>query len=671
MGLLMSAALLSSLTTAVPSAAAVEGFESLLAPFECGSEWSGGTRSGHGLNDWNLDINRTSRTFSDPQHDLGQPLLAQADGVVTWVGLQTNAGTYLDIDYGDYTVRYIHMVHGSIPTHLDEIGAPVAVGELIGLLGDTGNATHAHLHLEYFDSRGQEAQRIWLIPDDKQVQIAMAGELIDPGETFVSTNCGNTVVDPGLAEHVNSLATADGRATGSEAAAAARTYLIEQLQPHSEALDGTTDADAYEVPFATGTNVIARIPGSDLASDIVVIGTHYDTAADCDGDNDPLTSTPCPGATNNAAGTALLLELVQALATADTAPRRTIMFAFWDRTGSATTGAEAWAAANSPGVVDDVVAYIDYDIQGANLSVELRATTFAVGAGTGGSTLAEALTVAGTASLALAVTRLDSVTELTVDAASFVELGVPAIGFTDRTTACPGSTADVAGLVDVDKLGRQLSTGNALVSRLSTIDAVPVFVPAGGPSPADAAALLPLVTRAGLSGLAEFEALTTIVAASPSALDATQMTAVTDAFSAFDARLAEEGCSGHLAPAPFTDMSAHSFALADVGLLYDLEITTGTSATTYSPDNYVTREQMAAFLARLWQALNPGYPQPARDHPFTDIDPNSFALAAIDLIHDLKITTGTSATTYSPDNYVTREQMAAFLARLLRAAGAG
>ena len=193
--LLLSAAVLSSITTVVPTAGAVEGFQSLLAPFECGSEWSGGTRDYHGFNNWNLDINRTSRTYSDPQHDLGQPLLAQADGVVTWVGLQENAGTYLDIDYGDYTVRYVHLVHDSIPAHLDELGAPVVVGELIGLLGDTGNATHAHLHLEYFDSRGQEAQRIWLIPDDKQVQIAMAGELIDPGETFVSTNCSPPVAE--------------------------------------------------------------------------------------------------------------------------------------------------------------------------------------------------------------------------------------------------------------------------------------------------------------------------------------------------------------------------------------------------------------------------------------------------------------------------------------------
>jgi hypothetical protein len=32
-------------------------------------------------------------------------------------------------------------------------------------------------------------------------------------------------------------------------------------------------------------------------------------------------------------------------------------------------------------------------------------------------------------------------------------------------------------------------------------------------------------------------------------------------------------------------------------------VTTGTSATTFSPGDVVTREQMAAFLARLYRAV--------------------------------------------------------------------
>ena len=116
---------------------------------------------------------------------------------------------------------------------------------------------------------------------------------------------------------------------------------------------------------------------------------------------------------------------------------------------------------------------------------------------------------------------------------------------------------------------------------------------------------------------------------------------------------------------PFGDV-ASSFALADIGCIFGLGITTGTSATTFDPIDPVTREQMAAFLARLWRALGLVCPDPVL--PFGDVA-SSFALADIGCIFGLGITTGTSATTFDPIDPVTREQMAAFLARLWRALG--
>jgi len=55
------------------------------------------------------------------------------------------------------------------------------------------------------------------------------------------------------------------------------------------------------------------------------------------------------------------------------------------------------------------------------------------------------------------------------------------------------------------------------------------------------------------------------------------------------------------ADAGFTDTST-TFAKTDIDCIYGLGITHGTSPTTYSPDNDVTRAQMAAFLARTWRA---------------------------------------------------------------------
>ncbi|MCP3937652.1 MAG: hypothetical protein GY708_20040 [Actinomycetia bacterium] len=116
----------------------------------------------------------------------------------------------------------------------------------------------------------------------------------------------------------------------------------------------------------------------------------------------------------------------------------------------------------------------------------------------------------------------------------------------------------------------------------------------------------------------------------------------------------------------FTDVPATSFADDDITCIKALGITTGTGDGTYSPDRAVTREEMAAFLARLWRALGNTCPTtPA--HGFTDVPATSFADDDITCIKALGITTGTSNTTYSPSDAVTREQMAAFIGRLIRA----
>ena len=118
-------------------------------------------------------------------------------------------------------------------------------------------------------------------------------------------------------------------------------------------------------------------------------------------------------------------------------------------------------------------------------------------------------------------------------------------------------------------------------------------------------------------------------------------------------------------PHGFVDVADSSFASPFISCIRGAGITTGTSATTYSPNDPVTREQMAAFIARFWRAV--GNPCPGAASPFRDVSPTSFAGADIACIFNLGITTGTSATAYSPQDPVTREQMAAFLARFLRA----
>ena len=111
---------------------------------------------------------------------------------------------------------------------------------------------------------------------------------------------------------------------------------------------------------------------------------------------------------------------------------------------------------------------------------------------------------------------------------------------------------------------------------------------------------------------------------------------------------------------PFTDVPAGRFFSAAVAWLAEQGITTGTTATTFSPDDPVTRGQMAAFFWRF-----SGSPDPASlNTPFTDVPAGRFFSVAVAWLVEQGITTGTTPTTFSPDDPVTRGQMAAFLWRL-------
>ena len=113
----------------------------------------------------------------------------------------------------------------------------------------------------------------------------------------------------------------------------------------------------------------------------------------------------------------------------------------------------------------------------------------------------------------------------------------------------------------------------------------------------------------------------------------------------------------------FTDIGNDPNA-DDIARIYGLMITTGTSPTTYAPDDHVIRAQMALFLTRLYKAVTRSE-APAGDTPFTDLaDRSAQEQAAIGQLYALGVTRGTSQTTFDPSARVTREQMASFVARI-------
>ena len=108
---------------------------------------------------------------------------------------------------------------------------------------------------------------------------------------------------------------------------------------------------------------------------------------------------------------------------------------------------------------------------------------------------------------------------------------------------------------------------------------------------------------------------------------------------------------------PFDDVSITSTHGANICRLVELEVTGGTTATTYSPSQQVTRAQMATFLTR---AL--GLPA-GTGQQFPDVDPGSVHAPNILAIRDAGITQGRADGTYDPGGTVTRAEMASFLAR--------
>ncbi len=118
--------------------------------------------------------------------------------------------------------------------------------------------------------------------------------------------------------------------------------------------------------------------------------------------------------------------------------------------------------------------------------------------------------------------------------------------------------------------------------------------------------------------------------------------------------------------AGFTDVPAGHTNAGDIDCIAYYGITQGTSATTYSPLMSVTREQMALFLTRLAGLVGIDMVSDPDDAGFTDIgDLSDESQTAINQLADLGITQGTSVTTYSPGDAVTRGHMALFVARLM------
>ncbi len=96
---------------------------------------------------WRMDPitgRRTMHRGVDFSARLGTPVMATADGVVTFSGVWQTYGNVVEIGHGNgFVTRYCHLQR-----RLVQKGQKVTRGDIIGKVGSTGRSTFSHLHYE-------------------------------------------------------------------------------------------------------------------------------------------------------------------------------------------------------------------------------------------------------------------------------------------------------------------------------------------------------------------------------------------------------------------------------------------------------------------------------------------------------------------------------------------
>jgi len=108
----------------------------------------------------------------------------------------------------------------------------------------------------------------------------------------------------------------------------------------------------------------------------------------------------------------------------------------------------------------------------------------------------------------------------------------------------------------------------------------------------------------------------------------------------------------------FTDVAQGTYYYKAVLWAIEQGITNGTSATTFSPDMDCNRGHIVTFLLRSQKAN-----AASTNNPFRDVAEQDYFYKAVLWAAEQGITTGTTATTFSPANDCTRGQIVTFLYR--------
>ena len=113
----------------------------------------------------------------------------------------------------------------------------------------------------------------------------------------------------------------------------------------------------------------------------------------------------------------------------------------------------------------------------------------------------------------------------------------------------------------------------------------------------------------------------------------------------------------------FKDVPASHAASGYIQSAYQNGIIKGVSKDSFNPSGFVTRGDMAIFLARAFQLSTES------QLVFKDMSPSMASYSSVKKIVQAKITTGYSDQTFKPNDLLTRGQISAFLARAMKQQG--
>jgi hypothetical protein len=273
-------ALVTSVLVATPgaTAGAADGEPLFLAPWECGKTMFPASRAGHvpaiDFHGYGPEWPNYPNAVGPGDDELGAPALAIAAGTAT-VSYGPSAGWKVTIDHGEgWTSTYLHLIEGSA------VSGAVSQGQVIGLIGDSGNAVGAHLHLG-ISHNGVPVEIVFddvVVPYEWGISTRNDDPAISP--RVISTNCGGS--EPPSPQVVTSVHLANSHSAELQTSVSFSTLgsavVAGDFDGDGSADLGNRSANIFELLTSSGAPLGSISYGK--ATDQLLVGDW-----DCDGDD--------------------------------------------------------------------------------------------------------------------------------------------------------------------------------------------------------------------------------------------------------------------------------------------------------------------------------------------------------------------------------------------------